>query len=56
MNLKDNSVLVTAGASGLGREIALEMARRGADVTVWDVNANGWRSFKYDRVKAIEVL
>jgi NAD(P)-dependent dehydrogenase (short-subunit alcohol dehydrogenase family) len=38
MNLKDNSVLVTAGASGLGREIALEMARRGADVTVWDVN------------------
>ena len=26
------------------------------NVTVWDVNANGWRSFKYDRVKAIEVL
>jgi len=25
-------------------------------VTVWDVNANGWRSFKYDRVKSIQVL
>lgn len=24
------------------------------NVTVWDVNAKGWRSFKYDRVKAVE--
>jgi len=23
-------------------------------ITVWDVNANGWRSFKYDRVKKFE--
>ena len=23
-------------------------------VTVWDVNAKGWRSFKYDRVKKVE--
>jgi len=23
-------------------------------ITVWDVNANGWRSFKYDRVTKVE--
>lgn len=25
-------------------------------VTVWDVNANSWRSFRYDRVKAVDKL
>jgi hypothetical protein len=24
-------------------------------VTVWDVNAKGWRSFKYDRVTKVEM-
>ena len=24
-------------------------------VTVWDINAKGWRSFKYDRVTKVEV-
>jgi hypothetical protein len=24
------------------------------NVTVWDLNAKGWRSFKYDRVKKVE--
>jgi hypothetical protein len=24
------------------------------NVTVWDINAKGWRSFKYDRVTKIE--
>ena len=23
------------------------------NVTVWDINANGWRSFKYDRVTKV---
>ena len=23
-------------------------------ITVWDVNANGWRSFRYDRVKKVD--
>ena len=26
------------------------------NVTVWDVNANGWRSFKYDRVTKVEKM
>ena len=25
-------------------------------VTVWDVNAKGWRSFRYDRVTKVETL
>lgn len=25
-------------------------------ITVWDVNANDWRSFRYDRVKNVEVF
>jgi hypothetical protein len=24
------------------------------NITAWDINANGWRSFKYDRVTKIE--
>ena len=25
------------------------------NVNVWDLNAKGWRSFKYDRVKKVEI-
>jgi len=25
------------------------------NVNVWDLNAQGWRSFKYDRVKKVEI-
>jgi all-trans-retinol dehydrogenase (NAD+) len=31
-------VLVTGGASGMGRRVALECARRGADVVLWDID------------------
>ena len=27
-----------------------------AVVSVWDVNAKGWRSFRYDRVNAVDVV
>jgi len=27
-----------------------------AVVSVWDVNAKGWRSFRYDRINAIEIV
>jgi len=27
-----------------------------AVVSVWDVNAKGWRSFRYDRVNSIDVV
>jgi hypothetical protein len=27
-----------------------------AVVSVWDVNAKGWRSFRYERVKAVDIV
>ena len=38
------SVLITAGGSGLGREISLEFAQRGGSVTVWDIDESALSS------------
>jgi all-trans-retinol dehydrogenase (NAD+) len=38
VNIKDKVVLITGGASGVGRLEALDFARRGARVAVWDMN------------------
>ena len=27
-----------------------------AVVSVWDVNAQGWRSFRYDRINSVEIV
>lgn len=36
-----STVLITGGASGLGRLMGLGMARLGADVVLWDIDAGG---------------
>lgn len=38
MKLKDKVALITGGARGIGREIAITFAREGADIVVADVN------------------
>ncbi|MFC1847987.1 SDR family NAD(P)-dependent oxidoreductase [Chloroflexota bacterium] len=43
MKLKNKVVIVTGGASGIGRESSLEMARQGADLVVADLNLEGAR-------------
>ncbi|WP_334173598.1 SDR family oxidoreductase [Sinomonas sp.] len=39
--LAGSRVLITGGASGIGRLMALEAARRGAEVVVWDLSEEG---------------
>ncbi len=41
MNLKDRVSIVTGAAQGLGRAIAMELARRGSDIVVCDVDSEG---------------
>jgi|TARA_B110000093_G_C12852199_1_gene359796 hypothetical protein len=31
-----------------------DKAPKEGNVTVWDINAKGWRSFKYDRITKVE--
>jgi len=38
MCLEEKAALITGSGRGIGREIALELAREGADVVIWDVN------------------
>jgi 2-hydroxycyclohexanecarboxyl-CoA dehydrogenase len=41
MSLKNKTAVVTGGGSGLGRACAIQLARDGAAVAVWDLNASG---------------
>jgi 2-hydroxycyclohexanecarboxyl-CoA dehydrogenase len=44
MDLQDRAIIVTGGASGIGRATALLLAREGAKVLIGDVDAQGGRS------------
>ena len=39
--IRGKRALVTGAASGIGRGIALALAREGADVYLWDLNTQG---------------
>ena len=44
MKLKDKVALITGGAQGLGKSIALAMAREGADIVICDINGTALRT------------
>jgi 3-hydroxybutyrate dehydrogenase len=41
MRLKDNIAVITGAGSGIGRQIALTMAREGAKIAICDINMDG---------------
>lgn len=40
-SIKGEIALVTGGASGIGKLIAMKLARLGAHVVIWDINQTG---------------
>lgn len=40
-SIKGEIALVTGGASGIGRLIAIKLAKLGAHVIIWDINKSG---------------
>jgi len=49
-SIQDQVALVTGGASGIGRLVALLLAERGAKVAVWDLNETALRSLEAEAV------
>ena len=41
MSLKGKTAVVTGGAKGIGRAISLQLAKDGAAISVWDLDADG---------------
>ena len=41
MSFKSETAVVTGGGSGLGRACAVQLARDGVAVAVWDLNGDG---------------
>ncbi|MBI3782003.1 MAG: SDR family oxidoreductase [Deltaproteobacteria bacterium] len=48
MDLAGKHAIVTGGASGIGRGIALRLARAGADVALFDVNEDGLQTVAHE--------
>ena len=53
MTLKGKKVLVTGASRGIGREIALELARHGADVAVNYAGSEAKANEVVDEIKAL---
>ncbi|MDR1216539.1 MAG: SDR family oxidoreductase [Treponema sp.] len=52
-HIKDKIVLITGGASGIGRLMAIDFAERGAKVIVWDVNPSALKNLSDEAEQAL---
>ena len=50
LNLKDHVVVITGGASGIGRATAEQFQSEGAQVSVWDLQSPGDDAFDFQQV------
>ena len=44
MDIQSKSTLITGGASGIGRLMAIQMAKQGSRVILWDINESSMRA------------
>ena len=58
MKLKNKSVLITGGSTGLGKAIAMEFIKNGARVIIFGLNKPDYETefFKVDVSKEIEII
>jgi len=52
MKVKGKKILITGAAGGIGKEMAMEFARRGADLFLSDINEAGLRQIR-DQIESI---
>lgn len=50
LNLKDHVVVITGGASGIGRATAEQFQSEGAQVSIWDLQSPGDDAFDFQQV------
>lgn len=55
MKFKDKVAIVTGSARGIGRSIALNLAKDGCDIVVCDINLEGWKEYGGEQLSAPSV-
>jgi 3-oxoacyl-[acyl-carrier protein] reductase len=51
MNFKDKAILITGGASGIGKETAMQFSKKGAKVAIFDLNKRNLNSTRFEVMK-----